>query len=260
MPLEEVISGFTFQGFATLPPTIPGLLAMGIFGTTKDGKNGNRVTGGPAFTNLNNPPTYGSGWVTVNSGLTATPPTQGLDLGVVEDTALIAAGWTVFCIARTAITNGNSTIMCIGPGQTTACMLNRNNVSIGNKPSFWVSGPGQAFVGTENMIDISPRSCATFGMYAVSYPPGSGARPYKITDVTAGYERTTTYTISRTVVGAPSTNHFCLGNNPSNVSNVQQFGDIPAAGVTSGQLSLAQLQSIRTWLLGPEGLRGVTGF
>ena len=46
MPLEEVIAGYTFQGFATTPPTIPGLVALGIYGSGKDGKNTNRVTGG----------------------------------------------------------------------------------------------------------------------------------------------------------------------------------------------------------------------
>ena len=89
MPLEEVIAGVTFQGFLTAPPTTPGLQALGIFGTGKDGKNTNRVSGGPAFVNLGAGPVFATSYMTVNTNSTTV---QGLDTGVVETTVMQPGG------------------------------------------------------------------------------------------------------------------------------------------------------------------------
>jgi len=261
MPLEEVIAGVTFQGFATTPPTIPGLQALGIFGTAKDGLNTNRAAGGPAFFNLTNPPTIGSAWITVNNGTTTLAPTTGIDSGVVETTAVVSSGWTVFAVARyTGPANANATIIGIGTGQGTSCIvLNPNNANFASHPCVYVLGAGLTFTPASDAgIDLgAATNIGAWRMYAVSYPAGSGARPYTISDVTGATQRTSTTTHSRT---GTASNHFTFGANASPPAGVYNISDAAAAGVATGVLSLAQLQTIRTWLLGVLAVRGVSGF
>lgn len=259
MPIEEVIAGVTLPGFATTPPTIPGLQALGIFGTSKDGKNTNRAPGGPVFANLTNPPSYGSAWATVNNGTATATPTTGIDSGCVELAAQVASGWTAFAVCRTNIVTGNATIISIGPGQNGGLVLNPQNSSMSNHPSAYLTWQGLAFTYPEQAIDLAGFPLTNWRMLAMSYPAGSGARPYRITDVTGGAEKITTTTHSRTPVG--TTNRFNFGNSSGTVpANVYQPGDISAAGVAFQPLTLAQLQTIRTWLLGVLSVRGVTGF
>jgi hypothetical protein len=259
MPLEEVIAGFTGTGFATVPPTIPGLQALGIFGSSKDGKNSNRVAGGPAFTNLTNPPTVGSAWLTVNNGTTTLAPTTGIDSGVVETTAVVSSGWTVFAVARYTVAPGNAAIIGIGSGQGTGCIvLNPTNSNFSSHPAVYMNAAGLVFTPASDAgIDLAGVNLANWRMYALSYPAGSGARPYTISDVTGNTQRTTTTTHSRT---GTTNNHFTFGANASPPASMYSFGDVASGGVATGVLSLAQLQSIRTWLLGVESVRGVTGF
>lgn len=259
MPLEEVIAGYTFQGFATTPPTIPGLQAMGIFGTTKDAINGNRAPGGPAFANLTNPPVIGSAWITVNNGTATSTPTQGIDTNCIETAAVVASGWTIWGVVRTAITTGNASLLSIGPGQAGGLILNPQNNTISNHPSAYLTWQGLSFTSPEQTLDLAGVSLAAWRMVAVSYPTGSGARPYRISDVTGATEKITTTTHSRTAVGV--TNHFNFGNSSGTLpANIFQIGDIASGGVSFQPLTLAQLQTIRTWLLGILAVRGVTGF
>lgn len=259
MPLEEVIAGATFQGFMTIPPTIPGSQALGIFGSTKDGINTNRVSGGPAFANLNNPPVVGTSWITVNNGTATSTPTQGIDTNCVELAAQVASGWTIWGIVRTSIATGNAAMLTIGPGQAGGLVLNPQNNLIANHPSVYLTWQGLSFTAPEQIIDLGGVSLSAWRMVAMSYPAGSGARPYRITDVTGATEKITTVTHSRTVVG--TTNHFNFGNSSATLpANIYQAGDISVAGVSFQPLTLAQLQTIRTWLLGVLAVRGVTGF
>lgn len=259
MPVEEVIAGANFVGFGTTMPVLPGVQALGVFGSAKDGINANRIAGGPAFANLTNPPVIGAAWISVNNGTSTSTPTQGIDTNCIELAAQIASGWTTWAIARSSIVSGNATFLSIGPGQSTALVLNPSNSLIGNHPSVWINAQGLAFTAPEHIIDISPALISSWRMYALSYPAGSGARPLRITDVTGGVEKITTATQSRTPVG--TTNHFNFGNSSATVpANVYQVADVAAGGVAFQPLTLTQLQTLRTWLLGVEALRLVTGF
>jgi hypothetical protein len=258
MALEEVIAGVTFTGFATLPPTISGLQALGIFGTGKDGKNTNRAPGGPAFVNLTNPPVFGTNFITVNNNTSTVTPTTGIDTNVAETAASLASGWTMFMIARYLPSSANGTVMSIGTGQSTCAVLNPSNSLISNHPSFYIAAQGLSFTSPEQTIDLAGISLANWRMYAVSYPAGAGARPYRVTDVTGGTEKITTTTHSRALVG--TTNHFNFGAVAALPANIYQNTDVAAGGVAFQPQTLAQLQTIRTWLLGVLGPRGVTGF
>ena len=257
MPLEEVIAGFTGIGFATTPPTIPGLQALGIFGTTKDGKNTNRAAGGPAFFNLTNPPTMGSAWITVNNGTTATP-TQGIDSGVQETAAVVSSGWTMFCVARYLAAPGNGTVMGIGTGQSSALILNPANTNVSSHPSVWLSCQGLTFTGAEATIDLGAGvSQSAWRMYGLSYPAGAGARVYTLYDVTGNASKTTTTTHSRT---GTTSNHVTFGHSGGVTAAAYVQTDLSVGGFATGVLSLAQLGTIRTWLQGVLAVRGVTGF
>lgn len=260
MPLEEVIAGVTFTGFVTTPPTIPGLQALGIFGTTKDGLNTNRAAGGPAFANLTNPPVIGSAWITVNNNTATSTPTQGIDTNCIELAAQVASGWTMFCIGRNLNpAANNATLMSIGPGQSTGLILNPVNVSLSSHPTVYPAAQAFANLQTEGTMDLSGINLANWRMYALSYPAGSGARVYTMYDVTGAVTKVTTTGHSRAPVGV--TNHFNFGNSSATVpGNAYQIGDVAAGGVSFQPLTLAQLQTIRTWLLGVLAVRGVTGF
>jgi len=259
MPLEEVIAGYTFQGFVTTPPVIPGLQALGIFGTTKDGINGNRAPGGPAFANLTNPPVIGTTWITVNNGTATSTPTFGFDSGVFETSATLASGWTMFAVARYTPATGNATMVSIGPGQASALILNPQNNSISNHPSVYWSCQGLVVSGGENTLDLLGNSLAAWRMYAWTYPAGAGVRPYTMHDVTGAVSKTSTATHNRVLVG--TTNRFTFGNMGAvTPANCYQFCDVAVGGFCIQPLSLAQLQTVRTWLLGVLAARGVTGF
>src|SRR5262249_5033093 len=154
-------------------------------------------------------------------------------------------------------------IQAIGPGQSFAQVLNPSNSLISNHPSVYIAAQAFSIPTAEGTIDLSLSgsgvSLTNWRMYAVTYPAGSGARPYTQYDVTSGRALTTTVHHNRALVG--TTNRFTFGNTSNTIpGNSYQPADVAAGGFTTQPLTLAQLQSIRSWLLGPEGLRGVTGF
>jgi len=76
--MKRVIAGMTAtQFFSRTMPTVPGLLAFGLFGSGGDGINSNRVAGGPAFANIGNAPALSAGYMTVGRpGVQATATVQ----------------------------------------------------------------------------------------------------------------------------------------------------------------------------------------
>jgi len=258
---EDVIAGFTGTGFATVPPTIAGLQLLGIFGTNGDGKNSDRVAGGPVFSNLTNPPTFGTGWITVNNGTATATPTQGINSNFLESAGVVASGWTIFVVARTNIGSGNAIMMSIGPGQSSGLVLNPSNSIISNHPSVYLACQALAFTpNTDATIDLGAGTLlSNWRMYGVSYPAGAGARSYSVYDITGSVTKTTVTTHSRAAAG---TNFVNFGNSSAtNPGNSYQFADIAVGGFTTGVLSMPDMQTIRTWLLGVCASRnGATGF
>lgn len=254
MPLEEVIAGFTGTGFTTLPPVIPGLQALGIFGSGKDGKNTNRVSGGPTFTNLTQAPTIGTSWITVNTGSSTT---KGYDTGVVETGGIATAGWTWFCIARFLSGTGNFGMMNIGAVNALGFIINPANNQVSNHPSFYVAGVGLG-AAADNTFDLGAGVNQTlWRMYALSWLGGSN-NFYTLHDVTGNASKTTT--VPQTRAGNAAC-HMTIGNNQgAGNTGTTAVGDVAFAGISTSILSLSDLRTIRTWALGVESVRSVTGF
>jgi hypothetical protein len=261
MPLEEVISGFTFTGFATTPPVIPGLQALGIYGSAKDGKNSNRVAGGPTFTNLatGTGPVINPAFGTFNTGTTAA--TAGFDLNVIETAAVQPGGWTEFVVARlppAGPTAGNACLMTISTGQSLAMVINPTNTNVSSHPSVYIVGNGVTS-NADSTLDLGAGNLLTnWKMFAVSFP-GTAASPYMVRSLTDAMSKLTTTTYSRTGSAA---NHFTTGwQSAAGFTAVNYLPvDIAASGVAFGVLSDPVLASLRTWLQGVLGVRGITGF
>lgn len=254
MKTRRVIAGVTFAGFASAPPVIPGLVALGFFGSGFDATNSNRAPGG-TFVDTGSGPAYGTNYATVNSGSTTA---QGIDLGSAETTGVAASGWTLFCVARKTVTDTTfATIMGIGLGTPVQLAISNRNTLVSNRAT--VSTLSQASGGSlvaPNCLDLGAADlCATYRFYASVFSGGTGGT-YTTYDITGGLSLTPSG-VTHTRTGHAA-NHFNVGYQGVLVS-AYALADVAFCGVATEPLTLSDLESIRDWAAGPLSVRGITG-
>lgn len=252
MKTRKVISGVTFSGFATEPPSFPGLAAFAFLGTAKDGINTNRAPGGPAFSNTGTGPTATAANFATFNGTSGVD--NGIDSGVVETSAIATSGFTWLAVARMFGSGaGPASLVNIGTVNNLQFGLVPQDGLVSSHPTLTMTFFGDSSRTADNEFDLGAGTDITkFRFYALTFPGGTGA--YTFYDVTAGTTRTTTKTQAR---AGNASNHMTFGNHGGNAWFASM--DMVAGGIWTQPLNLTQLQAFRTWLLGPLAARGITG-
>jgi len=232
-------------------PVIPNVVALGIFGSTGDGINGNRIPGGPAFSDFSGggaaPPLTHSACRTVNTARSSA--FSGIDTGIVRNAAILAGGYTAFVIARTC---PGVPAQLMSDGTNIAWLtlaIQAANPDVGGHAALIIGTPGVRPRTYDLGVGVSVHNWKFLAMSAA----GGGASA-KAHDVTDGLSFETAITTTLTAITQP----FTIGSPIA--TSFWQAADIAAFGFSNSILDLASLQSIRAQLAPALNRRGVTGF
>lgn len=254
MATQKIFNGASFgTTFAKAPQTaIPGLVALGIFGSGFDNINTNRVVGGSTFANNGSPVTAAT-YLTVNSNSSTA---AGIDTATAETSALVTSGWTVFAVVRqsAASAGGNLTVFQIGTTGMLYLMLQPADTNFSSHRSLRLSGTG-IINNTDNGIDIGASADLTIWRFVWAKWPGGTGQSYSFGSLTDTLSKTTSTTYTRT---GNASSHFNIGQSNAGL-NISK-ADIPLFGVCNQALTSPQLTDARTFAQGVLGVRGISGF
>lgn len=253
MPNQKIFGGASFgTTFAKAPQTaIPGLAALGIFGTKFDAINTNRVAGGSTFADAGSP-VYSSNYVTVNAGGTTI---AGIDTATAETSSVVTSGWTIFMVCRKQAGHSITTTWQIGTTSYLFALMNDADSNASNHPSYAIRGFGITS-GTDNTIDLGASADLSQWRFLWAKWPGGTGQSYSFGSLTDAMSKTTTTTYSRT---GNATNHFRVGYHTNGQANSYQC-DVPLFGVCTQPLTSPQLDNARAFAQGVLGVRGISGF
>jgi hypothetical protein len=232
-------------------PVIPDVAALAILGSTGDGINGNRIPGGPSFSDFSGggapPPLTHSACRTVNTARSSA--FSGINTGIVRNAAILAGGYTAFVVAR-AYPGVPAQLMSDGTSIAQLTLaVQASNPHVSGHAALIIGTPGVPPKTCDLGIGVSVDSWKFLAMSAA----GGGALAIAH-DVTDGLSFETEIAITLAAItqpftiGSPIATSFC------------QTADIAAFGFSTSILDLASLQSISAQLAPALNRRGVIGF
>lgn len=187
MPSLEIIGGASFSIFASKAlPTIPGLLALGIFGTGNDGINSNRAVGGPAFTVDGAAPAYSANFATV--GVNGPPATAHATIsGGVVNSLTVDTGGANYALTPSVVFSGGggtgaSATAVVSGGVITGFTSLVGGSGYTSAPTITFDHPPGSAINT-NIVRTSALVTAGWTWLAVARVPASGLPSTVISDV-----------------------------------------------------------------------------
>lgn len=188
MVLRRIISGVTFTNkIGAALPDIPGVLALGFFGSGGDGINTNRASGGPAFATIGNAPLISASYMSVGlfgvkATATANAPSGGQILGYT-----VTAGGSQYTQAPPSIliSGGGGTSAAatatVGGGAVTALTPSNNGSGYTTAPTVTLGGGN--FSGMDSGVTRASVLAGGWSAIVVARVPSAGAGSALVDDL-----------------------------------------------------------------------------
>ena len=180
MATRHIISGVTFaNSIGKALPDIPGLLALGFWGTGGDGINGNRAPGGPTFATIGNAPIYAANYMSVGGfGVRATATANAPVGGQITGYAVTNGGSQYTQAPPSIVVSGGSGSGATAPatvsgGAITALTPGAPGSAYSSAPTVTLSGGN--FTGLDSGVTRASVLAGGWSAFVVARVPSAGA-------------------------------------------------------------------------------------